>query len=61
MEEWRYEGDLKLNLVATQLGTSGQSRDLVEGTRELLGGFNQCRAFQRPQTRLAPKARCFLD
>ena len=41
MEEGSYEGDLKLDLLATQRWRGGLGRDLVEGTRELRCGFNQ--------------------
>ena len=61
MDEWSYERDLKLDLLATQRGRGGQGRDLVEGARELLYGFNQRRALQRPLSRFAPQARSLLD
>ena len=48
------ERDLKLDLLATQRGSAGQGRDLVEGARELLDGFDQRRALQRPLSRFAP-------
>ena len=54
MEEWGYERDLKLDLFATQRGSAGQGRNLVEGARELLCGFDQRRALQRPLSRFAP-------
>ena len=49
-----YERDLKLDLLATQRGRGGQGRDLVKRTCELLCGFNQRRALQRPLSRFAP-------
>jgi hypothetical protein len=49
------EGDLKLDLLATQGGCGGQGRNLVEGTRELFGGFNQRRALERPLSSFAPQ------
>ena len=61
MEKWRYERDLKLDFFATQRGSNGQSRYLVEGTCELRYGFNECRALQRPLSRFAPQARGLLD
>ena len=61
MDEWGYERDLKLDLLATQRGRGGQGRDLVKGTRELLYGFDQRRALQRPLSRFAPQARGLLD
>ena len=48
------ERDLKLDLLATQRRRGGQGRDLVERARELLRGFNQRRALQRPLSRFAP-------
>ena len=33
MDEWGYERDLKLDLLATQRGSSWQSRNLVKRTR----------------------------
>ena len=44
MHERGYERDLKLDLLATQRRRGGQGRDLVQGTRELLNGFDQRRA-----------------
>ena len=61
MDERGYERDLKLDLLATQRRRGGQGRDLVEGARELLYGFDQRRALQRPLSRLAPQARRLLD
>ena len=61
MEEWIYKRDLKLDLLATQRGRRGQVRDLAEGARELLYGFNERRARQRPLSRFAPQARSLLD
>ena len=54
MEEWGYERDLKLDLLATQRGSGRQGRDLVQGSGELRRGFNQRRALQRPLSRLRP-------
>ena len=45
----------------TQDRRAGQGRNLVEGPRELLGGFDQRRPRQRPLPRFAPKACGFLD
>ena len=59
MDEWGYERDLKLDLLATQRGRGGQGRDLVEGARELRYGFDQRRARQRPLSRFAPKPAAF--
>jgi hypothetical protein len=41
--QWGYERDLKLDPFVTQRGSGGQGRDLVEGARELLCGFDQRR------------------
>jgi hypothetical protein len=60
-EEWGYERDLKLDLFATQRGRGGQGRNLVERKRDLLYGFNQCRALRRPLSRFAPQPSGFLD
>ena len=54
MEEWSYEGDLKLDLLATQRGSGGQGRDLIQSTGELGYRLNQRRALQRLLSRLAP-------
>ena len=59
VHERGYERDLKLDLLATQRRRGGQGRDLVKCARELLYGFDQRRALQRPLSRLAPKARAF--
>src|ERR1700730_18362708 len=59
--QWGYERDLKLDSFATQRGSGGQGRDLVEGARELPCGFNQRRALQRPLSCLAPQARRLLE
>jgi hypothetical protein len=61
MHEWGYERDLQLDLLATQRGSGGQSRNLAESARELLYGFNQRRALQRTLSRLAPQAHGLLD
>ena len=61
MDEWGYERDLKLDLLATQRRRGGQSCDLVESPRELLHGFDQRRALQRPLSRFAPQAYGLLD
>src|SRR5262245_1452689 len=55
------ECDLQLDLFATYDRRAGQGRKLVEGPRELLGGFDQRRPRQRPLPRFAPKACGFLD
>ena len=54
MEERVYQRDLKPDLFATQLGSGGQSSNLAESAAELLNGFNQRRARERPLTRFAP-------
>src|SRR5258708_20975904 len=59
--QWGYERDLKVDPLVTERGSGGQGRDLVEGARELLCGFNQRRALQRPLSCLAPQARRLLD
>ena len=46
---------------ATQRGGGWQGRNLGNGSRELLYGFNQRRALQRPLSRLAPQDHGFLD
>jgi hypothetical protein len=56
-----YQRDLKLDLFAPQRGSGRQGLDLVDGTRELLYGFNQRRALERPLSCLAPQACRFLD
>jgi hypothetical protein len=55
------ESDLQLDLFATQDRRAGQGRDLIEGARELLDGFDQRRPRQRSLSRFAPKVRGFLD
>jgi hypothetical protein len=45
MDERCYERDLKLDLVVTQGGRSGQRRNLIEGTGELLCGLREGRPF----------------
>ena len=52
MDEWGYERDLKLDLLATQRRRAGQGRDLLEGAGELGRGFDQRRA--RPATAVPP-------
>src|ERR1700745_1487081 len=44
MDDWGYERDLKLDLLATQGRRAGQGRDLLEGTGELGRGFRKRRA-----------------
>jgi len=61
MDQWVYEGDLELDLLATPGRRGGQGRDLVQGARELRHSLNQCRALQRPLSRVAPQARGFFD
>src|SRR6516225_2004968 len=61
MDERGYERDLKLDLLATQRGRSGQGRDLIESTGELRDCLNQSRAIERPLSRFAPKKRGLLD
>ena len=61
VDERGYERDLKLDLLATQRRRCRQSGDLAEGARELLCGFCQRRALQRPLSRFAPKDRRLLD
>ena len=54
MEEGSYECDLKIDLLATQRGSAGQGRDLVEGARELSNRFEQRRTPQRSLSGFAP-------
>ena len=54
MDEGSYECDLKFDLLATQRGSAGQGRDLVEGARKLNNGFEQRGALQRPLSGFAP-------
>src|SRR5215471_14220166 len=61
MHEGGYERDLKPNLLASELGSGRQGLDLGKRTSELLCGFNQRRALQRPLSRSAPEARGLLD
>src|SRR5262249_56466422 len=61
MHEGGYERDLKSNLLASELGSGRQGLDLGKRTSELLCGFNQRRALQRPLSRFAPEARGLLD
>ena len=61
MDQWVYEGDLELDLLATPGRRGGQGRDLVQGARELRHSLNQCRGLQRPLSRFAPQARGFFD
>ena len=58
--EWRYERDLKLNFFATQRGSNGQRRYLVEGTCEL-ASLQRAPNFKRPLSRFAPQSRSLLD
>jgi len=46
MEEWGYEGDLKLDLFSAQRWRGGQRHDLVNCLRELLHGLDKRRARQ---------------
>src|ERR1700732_3587529 len=41
MDEWGYEPDLKLDLLAKQRRRAGQSRDLLEGPGELRRSLGQ--------------------
>ena len=61
MHERGYQRDLKLDLFATQRGVRGQRRNLLERAGELLCGFDQRRALQRPLSRFTPKARGLFD
>src|ERR1700730_5869581 len=54
VDEWSYERDLKLDLLATQGPRAGQGRDLVEGPGELGRGFGQRRARLRLLSPLTP-------
>jgi hypothetical protein len=54
MSEWSDERDLKLDLLATQGRSARQGLNLSERACELLCGFNQRRAFQRPLSGFAP-------
>ncbi|MGZ5843841.1 MAG: hypothetical protein ACXWJL_02515, partial [Xanthobacteraceae bacterium] len=53
--------DLQFNLLAAQRCRAGQRCDLVKRARELLGGFLQRRARQRPLAGLAPEPGGLLD
>src|SRR5262249_20805335 len=48
------EGDLQLDLLATQRGCSGQRRDQINGAGKLGRSFEQRGTLQRPLPRLAP-------
>ena len=61
MDEWGYERNLKLDLLAAQRGRGGQRRNLDKGTGELFCSFDQRRALKRPLSGLAPQASGFLD
>src|SRR5207344_815869 len=62
VNEWCYERDLKVDLVATQRGSTGQRRDLAECTRELLCCFDQCGALQGAVPSFAPPFHsCFAE
>src|ERR1700692_3154536 len=54
MHQRVYERGLQLDLLAAQRGSGRQGRNLGNGTPELLYGFNQCRALQRPLPRYVP-------
>src|SRR5579862_6414680 len=56
-----YQGDLELNLLATQRWRGGQCCNLIESAGELTCGFNERRSRQRPLTRFAPEERGPLD
>src|ERR1700722_17553159 len=60
MDERGYEGDLQLDLLATQRRRGGQSCDQFETLLKLSGRFNQSGALQRPLSGFAPKARGLL-
>src|SRR4029077_890161 len=61
MVERGYEGDLQLDLLATQGGRGGQCCDQVETLRKLSDCFNQSGALQRPLSGFAPKACGLFD
>jgi hypothetical protein len=61
MHEWRYKRNLKPYLLPAQRRSRGQGRDLGKRTSELLCGFNQRRALQRPLSRFAPEACGLFD
>jgi hypothetical protein len=61
MDQRGYERDLKLDLFATKRARAGQSRNLRKRAGELLCGFDQRRARQRPLSRFTPKVRGLLD
>jgi hypothetical protein len=61
MDERGYEGDLQLDLLATQRGRGGQCGDQVETLRKLSDRFNQSGALQRPLSGFAPKVRGLFD
>jgi hypothetical protein len=42
MHQRVHQINLKLDLLATQLGSGGQGRNLVEGTGEMSRRFRQC-------------------
>ena len=52
---------MKFDLLATQCGSTGQARDLVERARELSNRFEQRGALQRPLSGFAPKTRRLFD
>ena len=54
MDEWGYERRLKLDLFTTQRRRSGQGGDKIEGSRELLCGFDKRRALKRLLSGFAP-------
>src|SRR6516165_4086944 len=61
MDKWGYERDLKPDLIATQSWCAWQGRDLTEGAGELLYGFDQRRALDRPLSCFAPLKRGLFD
>jgi hypothetical protein len=61
MDERSYEGDLRLDPIATQRRGGGQSCDQVETLRKLSGRFNQSGTLQRPLSGFAPKTGGLFD
>ena len=56
-----YQCDLKSYLLTAKIGRAGQGGDLRKCAREMLDSFGQCRALQRPLSRLTPQVSSFLD
>ena len=54
MDQGGNERDLELDLLAPQRGRAGQARNLAEGPRDLLCGFDQRRLGERPLSSRTP-------